>query len=210
MEDVRFYGQNTIDVIEELVDQCDAFLGCVAWCTHPNLLRKMERKNLGMVINNTDYENDWFQNFLEEKYARMSFKSDTPIILRGFDDRDLLDGWSKPLPELGQVLKVGEPHSFSTSSRTQMMHCKFLVFGKIERVSKYFATTSGEWNENYTSMDTDISAFVPYACWVGSCNLTAASTENDECGVIIRNQKVALQAIETWFELYMQRSTFSQ
>lgn len=204
------YTNDQIPLVCEMLDECDAFIACAAWCTHPSVLAAMCGKNIGTVINNTSYGNASYEEYLAGKYAASSFKSSTPngnFVFRGFDAGDLLADWQRPLPPLGQVRRAGDPHTFGGKERVRMMHSKYIVFGRVERISRYFSTSLGEWNPRYTETNGDLEAFVPYAAIVGSCNFTTASTENDECCVLVEGHQAVCQLLEQWFELYMMRST---
>ena len=121
--------------------------------------------------------------------------------------QDYYPPFEGPYESLGQVRQAGDEHYFDNNEQTRLMHCKFLVFGRIEVRSRYFYSHDGTWNEDYRQWNGDIEVFVPYGIWIGSANFTEMSTNHEECGTYLTGNDAFKDPIDQWFRLYMRNST---
>jgi len=203
MDDWHWKSQDIIPFVCELLDECDAFIGCVAWCTNRDVLKAMKGKNLGMVINHTRYQTPSYEGFLAQKYRQTAYRPQckTTII------QDYSPPFEGPYESLGQVRQAGDQHSFDDSKQTRLMHCKFIVFGRMEVKSRYFTSKDGSWNDDYHHWDGDVEVFVPYGVWHGSANFTEMSNNHEECGTYLTGKDSLQGPVDQWFRLYMRDST---
>ncbi|MBB18745.1 MAG: hypothetical protein CMP20_04655 [Rickettsiales bacterium] len=199
MDDWCWKSDDIIPFVCELLDECDAFIGCMAWCTNRSVLEAMKGKNLGMVINHTRYKTPYYERFLAQKYSQTAYQPSGAMTVI----KDYVPPFEGPYESLGQVRQAGEKHTFDSTESTRLMHCKFLVFGKMQRQSRYFWTADGSWNDNYGDLDGDVEVFVPYGIWLGSANFTEMSNKHEECGTYLTGKDSFEAPVDQWFRLYM-------
>ena len=159
----------------------------------------MEGKNLGIVVNNTDYA-PGMKSFVKKSYRKMAYRTQAPVFIEGLDPLSFLDRRDLDhIEPLGQVRAAGDRHDFGSSDYGTLMHSKFLVFGDIQPASKskYFASLTGEYTDD---CDKDADIFVPYGYWTGSFNCTKKN--NIDSGTYIESHAAACQMLEQWFRLY--------
>ena len=162
---VSVYFRDAMDTLVKKIEEADYVIGCVAWLTHPLILRAMSNCiGVNVVVAKEDWlRPDTIQTNLKELYSHLQpITSDRGLRELPFMDRTLWD-----VSTCGSI--ADEPVRCFGGVNTDKklawsrLHHKFLLFGRYD-------------NQAETIQQ-------PYAVWTGSLNFTHNSNNSLENGV---------------------------
>lgn len=174
------YSLHFDDIVDVLVDEISgagAMIACVAWLTHPELLRAASRIPASFLVQKEDFLRPDSQRMSNGK-LRVLYETGPKLERYWFGVVGDLS--SSGDFGLDRVRCVGM--SVEGDRTIPRMHHKFAVFG--------------DWDEG--GPDPDFGRFIPKSVATGSFNWTHNATTSLENVMIIRNREIARHYAREW------------
>jgi len=187
----RVIFRNLEDTLIDCISKSDFVVGCVAWLTHPKIIKALALRRFGscIVVQKEDFlrpdvgkERTAWKRRLRTAYDQMFCGLDRLCV--GGLVRELSVGGD---PTLEPIRCVGN-HNREKNPAFPRMHNKFLIFCSIDITE----------DERYTIQPHPI---VPHSVWTGSFNLTENATMSLENAVVIESTEIGNAYFSEWAQI---------
>lgn len=176
----------------ERIRESEAVFGCVAWLTHPGVLRALSTKQtVALVVQKEDFLRPdiaaapGFARSLRQAYAMLRsphWRCDypSPLCYMSVANDPRLD-----------PVRCFVNHNSIRKATSPRMHHKFFVFATVRNPPPEVVDQNLPWEDG----------FDPYAVWTGSFNPTVNGTRSLENAVYIRHRGIAEAYYKEWAQI---------
>lgn len=187
---VRCYMRNLPAALIAEIEASQAVVGCVAWLTHPGVLRALSGVHTQIILQKEDFlRPDYGQSARKWKYELRraynalrcgiySYHAPDPIQRLGYACPRYLD----PVRCLGSCREDGV-------WKRPLMHHKFMVFCDFNP-------------DPVGDVDGFGKSLTPRAVWTGSFNPTSNGANSFENAVVVQSPSIASAYLHEWAQLY--------